>query len=424
MSSILKKLIKALGFIFLFLCFAWGTTKLQQNRLKQISFYRPYQASWLVPRTEYANVFAFGYNTFMADFLYIRIIQAFGGASSTFPKHAKKLHQYFSSLSELDPQFLEVYEFGSMALGEDAQQMDLAMELLHKGWVNNPDEYRLPYLAAYMSWWGRKDEKSAILWAERATKAPNCPRHVGRMIQYILRKDGRYKASVEKWIWDYVDALKDKDSYILDLVNRQLKIITDEWNISILHDALRKWIDDHEGHLPKSLAEMDRAGYLTSTSNSEQYVCDYFELWGMLQSIPEMLGTTIDPDSEEGEQLIQVIAQKTIRPLSGVPRFPYETPQAQGGYYIRKDLPNSDVSAAIFDGTMIINPQTGDSYARSTVIPGINQLIEKFRTEHGYLPFSLWHVFPDGIIPYGDPMGTPLVYDYENGTVVLPRLNQ
>lgn len=395
-------------FVFLFLAFGAGALWLQHRQLRQIQRERPYRDSLFLPRKEFAKALAFGYDSFVADFLYLRSIQAFGGQwSKAIDKKEdyKRVVQYFITIAELAPHFIEAYEFGSMVVGEDGGDPRKAIELNRVGWLKNPDKYRLAYLNTYAAWWNLQDPDLTRFWTEMALKAPDCPDHISRMLSYVDRNTGRYAAALERWISDYLEAVANENSHMLSISEGQLLDITDQWNLTILHEALQKYRDDHNGNLPANLDEMVRAGYL------QNYESVNFQV--LMDTLQGYRYTGLVPP---GAQKLAV--EKSFGLASGIPQSPYGPDPKRHYYFLRQDVDPEDFEVVMENKAMIMSMQKARGFT-SKNLRYVRTKLEEFQEEQGRNPENLQELFPHGLKAL-DPKRGSWDYDPKAGTVHSP----
>lgn len=411
-ASLLRRLL----FVLLLAAFAAGAVGLQRARLQHISHFRPYEDSLILPRTEYVKLMAFGYDAPMADFLYLRSIQAFGGQwrKPADQKNYEDLYHYFYSVAALDPQFLDIYEFGSMIIGEEAGDVPLATELLEQGWLKNPDKYKLPYLAGYMNWWGKKNELQARLWIQRALDAPDCPSFVRRMLPYFDRESGRFEASAERWVWEYFKGVHENSGYLLALAERQLRDTTNRWNLQFLNDAARSYVEDHGGVYPQTIEQLQQGGYLESSGpENERRLLQFHPLWATMQMLRQQEGLETSPDSQEADNMIRALLERFVGPPRGLPRSPYDKPDAPDPYVVRRDQTLPRAAQALEDNELVVNLQYLQDEILSFTLGRLRRQIDRFHRQNGYYPLTLHQLpFRDGF-PH-EPL--TLLWDYNPAT--------
>ncbi|NQU45046.1 hypothetical protein HQ520_17310 [bacterium] len=359
----MRALARVVLFVLLMGACAFGAGFLQNQQLKKIKVERPYRGSFFLPRAEYAKILAFGYDVFLADFLYLRSIQAFGGQWRTVVKDYKSINRFFNTITELDPQFLEAYEFGSMVIGEESGDPAAAIALNAKGRIKNPDRYRLPYWNIYISWWtlSKAREEGGLLsprvydeagfaiaplggdytdplnaryWIQMTQRAKDCPEFVPRMLRYIDKETGRFQAALERWISDYLDAVRANDNFMRSIATTQFIDISDKWNLEVLHGALAQYLKDHDNQPPPDLQTLVREGYLQSYQGAD------------FRSMVTLLDHYWDA-GQVPEGAFQTVVDATFKEMSGVPASPYGADPRSAYYILRKDLVPEDYPDAM-----------------------------------------------------------------------------
>ncbi len=189
---------------------------------------------WLyLPSSQYVRSTAVGYDHFAADFLWLRVIQVFGATANQARQNAN-LGAYFDVITDLDPHFVAVYSFGNLALGEDGKQFKEGLAILEKGMLHNPRKYRLPYEAAFFSFWTMNKPELAKFYVKRALKAPDCPPWVSSWTAYFEMKMGRYIAAYKNYFSDYVRYFNMGNTDLSELRYNSLRRVMKDWIVAEL----------------------------------------------------------------------------------------------------------------------------------------------------------------------------------------------
>jgi tetratricopeptide (TPR) repeat protein len=117
-----------------------------------------YEQTYLTP--EAARRMSLGFNGLVADWYWLRSLQYVGRKSTAYagdirlddlsPLDMKGLAPLLERAAALDPQFMSVYEFGSMVL--PAVDAEAAARLVKRGIGENPREWRLYQRLGYIYW--------------------------------------------------------------------------------------------------------------------------------------------------------------------------------------------------------------------------------------------------------------------------------
>jgi hypothetical protein len=398
--------------LFVVLLVGFGATAmfLQSRRLTQIQQFRPYVDSLYMPRTEYAKALAFGYDTTLADFLFIRSIQAFGGQWRQGVKDVGTIYHFFDTMAELDPHFIEAFEFGSLVLGDTAKDFKGAIDLNSKGWFQNKDKYRLAYLNAYSAWWNMNDEKLARYWVKMALTSPDCPDFVRRFFAFFDRESGRYETAYEKWVWEYIKAQDENNSQMLDMAEHQISNIVREWQGSIFTKALIGYRQRNNGELPSDFDMFFYSGSIMGCAT-----CYTERVMPLLER-----GRPIGVNRDEWSRRI---VEATTGPLLAIPTPPYTSnyPEIDKDcYFIRKDVPADLIDKVVAEGEMIKTRKEAYEMMRGQILPYVRKVIMRFIQKNGRFPQTLDEAFKDKTYKGYDLMTGTLDYYPQTGAAYSP----
>jgi len=403
--------LRVLGFLLLLAAFTTGALVLQHKQLQRIAAERPYLDSLFLPRKEVAKILSFGYDGFMADFLFLRSVQAFGGQWNKAIQNYGGVADYFETIAELDPRFMDTYEFGSMVMSENAADPQRAIELNKIGWLNNRKMYKPCYLNAYISWYVMKQKNPTKLWVRLAQKAPDCPEFVGRLEIYVDVESGEFRAGLDRWIDFYLNAAVTRDSSNRNLWETHFPDIAEKWNLDILYRALGKYRDEHQGRIPMQLEELDQQGYL-----KDYDACDYPTMMQLLEAVWDAGSLR----KEDVGRMLKSITQQVYVKKSGVPLSPYSNAAPGGNWYrIRKDLgPEESLDEGFKNRRLILSWKSASEWT-SGALGFIRSHVEKFNLEKKRYPASLEELPPE-VRKAVDPIAGKWDYDPKTGKVTSP----
>ncbi len=129
----------------------------------------------LSDRPEVTKIMALGFEGAMADLLWIRAIQYFGGNFSSLdePEKREGLINLFRNMFVLDPHFVEAYKFAGFVTNESIKDPELAIDFLLRGARHNPDAWRLPFEAGFIAFYQMEEyELAKDLFIQAAYGAP------------------------------------------------------------------------------------------------------------------------------------------------------------------------------------------------------------------------------------------------------------
>lgn len=117
----------------------------------------------LSDRPEVTKIASLGFDNAVADLLWIRAIQYFGGNFSSLDEDVKKqgMMKLLDNLTGLDPHFISAWQFGGFMINEAMNDPEAAMSFLMRGGAQNPDAWRLTFDAGFISFYTLEDYEAA-----------------------------------------------------------------------------------------------------------------------------------------------------------------------------------------------------------------------------------------------------------------------
>lgn len=140
--------------------FAWAQSKILDARA---GIRVEEKILMLSDRPEVTRTLALGFDNLVADLLWIRGIQYFGGNFSTLddPEKKRGMMNLLDNLVGLDPHFTAAYQFGGFVINESMRDPEAAVNFLIDGSENNPDSWKLPFDAGFIAFYQLKDYEVA-----------------------------------------------------------------------------------------------------------------------------------------------------------------------------------------------------------------------------------------------------------------------
>ena len=215
-----------------------------------------YRDSLYLPSGKSIKAVSIGYDRFMADLIWLRAIQAFGGHWETDQNYEPIFH-LFDVITDLDPHFIEAYTFGNLVMGDEGGDQRSGLELIDKGMVKNPDNYKLPYWAGYVAYWQLDDPLTAKYYYQNALECSDVPGFVKRIVAYMDLKSGRYRVAFEKFLRDWLEAVDNNDDVVAGISERRIPDILSEWRIFIIRRAVNNYVNK-TGEAPKNIHDLEK----------------------------------------------------------------------------------------------------------------------------------------------------------------------
>jgi hypothetical protein len=211
------------------------------------------------PSGELLEVASLGYETLVADMLWLRGIQYYGEHRRTDKSYPLAEH-IFSTITDLDPRFIGAYRFGAFVLGQDVGRPAAGIELIKKGMLNNPGEWQLPFDLGFMYFIMLDDSRKAAHFFNFAARQKDAPDLAKRFSAFAYRKAG--KTELARALWEEIYRSSDNDVMRETAEYSMRSILRDE-----IADSLRVRVERFEaatGTRPAALQELVEARLLGS----------------------------------------------------------------------------------------------------------------------------------------------------------------
>ncbi len=203
-----------------------------------------------------------GYTGLLADIYWTRTVQYFGG------KHVKRSMQYqllaplLDITTELDPQLVVAYKFGSFFLAQDppdgAGDPDKAVALVERGIARNPDDWQLYYHLGYIHYLEREDYAGAARAFDRGSTVPGAHPWMKIMAATMAQHGG--DISTARFLWTKIYE-STTDEQIKDNAVRRLQALAVDEMVPQLEERARLF-REAQGRLPESWHDLIATGLL------------------------------------------------------------------------------------------------------------------------------------------------------------------
>ncbi len=200
---------------------------MEQNRVTQDS---QFGEADLYLNAAAARRLSLGFNGLVADWYWMRSLQYMGRKvvhhrdTATVPLdigdlrvlNLRLLPSLLRITATLDPQFMAPYQFGATVL--TTFDTDAALQLLHYGIEQNPNQWRLYQHLGYIYWQTKDYQKASEIYAKGGA-LPNAPRWMAEMGARVAAEGGSRRAAREIYQHLYDEA---KDNETKSLLARRL----------------------------------------------------------------------------------------------------------------------------------------------------------------------------------------------------------
>jgi tetratricopeptide (TPR) repeat protein len=154
-----------------------------------------------------AAAFLSGYKVLIGHAFWIRVIQYYGDGFNGADRFSK-LYDYCRLASDLNPQFLPVYTYGSSVLAYQLHRVDEAVKLLQRGIEANPKANRLKLLLAAIAYHNSDNYEREIPFLEMQIAQGSAPTMLINILANTYKKVGRTDDAIRLWL----QILKTTDS--------------------------------------------------------------------------------------------------------------------------------------------------------------------------------------------------------------------
>ena len=212
-----------------------------------------------LPTGEYLSAASLGYQVLIADALYLWSIQYYGHQVAA--EGQQYLWRIFDVITDLDPQFEDAYLTGALMMGSDLGNAEMAVQLLEKGAMNNPDGWIYPLESGYYAWMSLGDYELASAYFDKAVAIPGAPDVIGRMRAGMEEFLGDRQMAMRLWADIYEEAREEGDEKIESIAWQHLYELKVEIDLKHLRVAIRRFRLDR-GQPPPVLEVLVTDGYL------------------------------------------------------------------------------------------------------------------------------------------------------------------
>lgn len=250
----------------LLLSTAWGVSALVQVRVdREMVPYRESPETLWVSSGKVVRALSLGQQALLADIYWTRVVQYYGSRRRDHKTDFGLLGPLLNITVTLDPKLLVAYYFGAVFLSEKpprgAGEPEKAIELLQRGIVANPDEWRLWHHLGFIYYWDLQDYKKAAAAYEEGAKNTKALDWMKAMAAAITEKGGSRETSL--FLWERVyDSTEDPT--IRANAERHIEGLRAKLDMEHIHELAQQF-RKKAGRWPRTFAEMRSQGLLRGT---------------------------------------------------------------------------------------------------------------------------------------------------------------
>jgi tetratricopeptide (TPR) repeat protein len=224
-----------------------------------------------IPSGKILKYVTFGYNSLMADLVYLWAIQYFSDQSIW--ERFDYLDHIFSIVAELDPKYLDPYEIGALIAVYDARDLNLALKILDRGIEKNPTEWLLPLQAGHFAQMLAKNFEVAQQYYKKTMEIEGAPDIARRLYANAAFRISDYKTAWHNWLEIYETAT---DERVIKIASNHLYRTKATMDFEVLKSAIELY-KKRFGHAPEDLQKLKSEGFITAVPkdlDDEDYLYD------------------------------------------------------------------------------------------------------------------------------------------------------
>ena len=206
-----------------------------------------------------------GYTGLLADIYWTRAVQYFGEQHHSGSGDFRLLAPLLEVTTELDPRLLPAYQFGANFLApkppNGAGLPGSALSLMKYGIAHNPDQWRLYYNLGFLYFTEFKDYPHAADAFAAGAKLPVTNEYMPILAARMAQHAGEFDTARMLWFTTYQSS---KESQIRENAVEHLLALQVDEDVTHLEQVVEKY-RLQTGHLPASMADLDRAGFIHGT---------------------------------------------------------------------------------------------------------------------------------------------------------------
>jgi len=213
-----------------------------------------------LPNEQLLTHFTAGMDSLIANLLWIECC-TYVGRQVKGDWNFQWLKQMVTTVTRLDPYFVDAYRYGGIFLSTLNAQDDVSLELLQRGMVKNPYAWELPYEAAMIYLLNRKEQPDARAKAAHylalAVETGNAPEYVTATAA-ALQGELNLK-SLEMGMWEQL--AQSDDQLIRDLARQKQLEVSIRDNLEFLDGQIAKYVDQRS-ETPQRLEQLVEANLI------------------------------------------------------------------------------------------------------------------------------------------------------------------
>ena len=248
-------------------------TYLLHVRLDQLQGEAPKtQRFAFLPQAEVLKIASLGYQSIVADFIWLQVIQAMG-EKKVSEEAGRWIYRALDVVTTLDPKFVRAYEAGGLVLCTLVVLPEESNALLEKGMKHNPQAWQLPFYIGINYYFELGDDAKAGEYIARAARLPGAPAYLPGLAARLYVSAKAPQNAVELLASMYENAADGDARKVLELRLKQAIVVRD---LQVLEAAIGRYRDRFSNQ-PGQLEDLVVQGVLSALPRDpfgERYLYD------------------------------------------------------------------------------------------------------------------------------------------------------
>ena len=248
----------------LVLLFCLAASILSLRQIDQVRSKATLEEVLFVTSPKMVKRMSLGYDGLLADIYWTRAVQYFGGHHAERARDFRLLAPLLEITTTLDPKLLVAYQFGANFLApkppNGAGLPQKAIELVHNGINNNPNDWNLYYQLGFVYYMDLKDYARAAEAFAHGSELPGAHPFMKIIAAQMAQHAGDNQMARALWMTTY-QSTQDKQIRGNAIAHLRALQVSDDI------DALQELVSQYgrkTGVLPRSMTDLVGAGLLRS----------------------------------------------------------------------------------------------------------------------------------------------------------------
>lgn len=201
--------------------------------------------------------FALGFRNFLGDLVWLEAVQVSGRTRMTSSDY-ERLYSLLIVVTNYDPKFDIPCIVGGLVLGESPAHAREALDVLERGRVQHPDDWRFPFYIGYTHYFALGNALDGGRAIAAASQLRGSPAYLARLASRMFTEGGDPGTAISL----LTTMMKEEtDESRKEILARRLREVVAERDIQ----ALERSVDEYRrrtGGLPSALSDLVGAGLI------------------------------------------------------------------------------------------------------------------------------------------------------------------